>query len=277
MPILSSDIIELALAEDIGSGDITAALIPENQESEARIISQQKAVICGIDFVNAIYQHLDPKVVISWKVKDGDEIESNQVLGILKGNSRVLLTGERTALNFLQTLSSTATLTRRFVAQLRGTKAQLLDTRKTLPGLRLAQKYAVRCGGGKNHRLGLYDAFLIKENHISACGSITKAVLEARRTSYPVEVEVKNLSELQEAIAVHADIVMLDNFSLKQVQAAVELNAKSVKVEVSGGVNLDNIRAVAETGVDYISVGALTKTVVPIELSFLISPGSEVY
>lgn len=263
------EIIKLALAEDIGSGDITANLIPENQQSQAHILSQQQAIICGMDFVNAVYKNLDSSITIEWQVKDGDEVFANQVLCRLQGNTRALLTGERTALNFLQTLSSTATLARKFATKIQGTKAQLLDTRKTLPGLRAAQKYAVVCGGGKNHRMGLYDAFLIKENHISACGSITHAIHEARNFHKPVEIEVKNLTELNEAIAAQADIVMLDNFSLEDIRQAVVVNRGRVKIEVSGGVNLENIRDIAECGVDYISVGVLTKTVIPVELSLL--------
>lgn len=266
---VSQEIINLALAEDVGSGDITAALIPEQQLVEARIVSQQIAVICGLNFVNGVYRRLDPTIAINWQVKDGDAVSANQILCQLNGKARGLLTGERTALNFLQILSSTATLTRMFVEKIKGTRAQLLDTRKTLPGLREAQKYAVVCGGGKNHRLGLYDAFLIKENHISACGSITNAILAARPANKTIEIEVKNFAELEEAIAAKADIVMLDNFSLENVRQAVALNNGRVKLEVSGGVNLDNIRSLAETGVDYISVGALTKTVIPIELSLL--------
>lgn len=266
---MSLKIVDLALAEDIGSGDLTAALIPEQQLAAACIVSQQTAVICGVDFVNEVYRRLDPAITIKWQVKDGDTVSANQTLCQLHGKARPLLTGERTALNFLQILSSTATLTRKFGEKIKGTHAQLLDTRKTLPGLREAQKYAVVCGGGKNHRLGLYDAFLIKENHISACGSITKAILAARPAHKTIEVEVKNFAELEEAIANTADIVMLDNFSLEHVRQAVVLNNGRVKLEVSGGVNLDNIRSLAEIGVDYISAGALTKTVIPIELSLL--------
>lgn len=266
---MSLKIVDLALAEDIGSGDLTAALIPEQQLAKARIISQQVAVICGVDFVNEVYRCLDPAITIKWQVKDGEAIFANQTLCQLSGKARSILTGERTALNFLQTLSSTATLTRKFAEKIKETHTQLLDTRKTLPGLREAQKYAVVCGGGKNHRLGLYDAFLIKENHISACGSVTNAILVARPANKTIEIEVKNFVELEEAIAAKADIVMLDNFSYENVRRAVALNNGRVKLEVSGGVNLDNIRSFAATGVDYISVGALTKTVIPIELSLL--------
>ncbi|EKE01064.1 MAG: hypothetical protein ACD_21C00227G0006 [uncultured bacterium] len=264
-------IIDLALKEDIGSGDITASLIAPSSKSHAYIVSQQTAIICGADFVTAVFAKIDPKIKIIWLVQDGDLVRAKQVLCKLYGPTRSLLTGERTALNFLQTLSSAATLTHQFVGKIKGTKTKLLDTRKTLPGLRLAQKYAVKCGGGQNHRLGLYDAILIKENHIAACGSITNAVAKARNL-YPkktVEVEVRDLKELREALATSADIIMLDNFTLKAIRAAVKINQGRVKLEVSGGVNLKNIRAFAKTRVDYISVGAITKTVIPVELSML--------
>ena len=266
-----SKIVNLALQEDVGSGDITARLIVPNAKSTAYIISRQAAVICGVDLVNAVFAKIDPTIKIKWLVRDSDQVRKNQRLCKLSGFTRSLLTGERTALNFLQTLSSTATLTRKFVAKIKGTKTKLLDTRKTLPGLRLAQKHAVLCGGGHNHRLGLYDAVLIKENHIAACGSITKAVFKAKKL-YPkkiVEVEVRNLKELKESMAASADLIMLDNFFLKNIRAAVKLNNGKAKLEVSGGVNLKNILSLARTGVDYISVGALTKTVIPIELSML--------
>jgi len=264
-------IIELALKEDIGRKDITAGLISCSSKSRAYIISQQKAIICGIDFVTAIFAKIDPKIKITWLVQDADLIHEKQILCKLYGSTRSLLTGERTVLNFLQTLSSTATLTQQFVNKIKGTKAIILDTRKTLPGLRLAQKYAVTCGGGCNHRLGLYDAILIKENHIAACGSITNAVAKAKNL-YPnktIEVEVRNLKELREALATSVDIIMLDNFTPKAVRVAVQINSGKVKLEISGGINLKNIRAFAKTGVDYISVGTLTKTVIPIELSML--------
>lgn len=268
------DIITLALQEDLGSGDLTANLIPEHSFASAKIISQQQAIICGTEFVNAVFNKVDANIAIKWLVNDGTEVTPDKVLCELSGSARGLLTGERTALNFLQTLSSTATLTHVFVQQLKGTKTQLLDTRKTLPGLRLAQKYAVVCGGGKNHRLGLYDAILIKENHIAACGSVVAAINKAK-SLYPdktVEVEVRNLAELSDALTTTVDIIMLDNFSLDDMQRAVKVNAGRAKLEVSGGVNLENIHAFAETGVDYISVGAITKTVMPIELSMLFNP-----
>ncbi|MBU0745044.1 MAG: carboxylating nicotinate-nucleotide diphosphorylase [Gammaproteobacteria bacterium] len=267
----SHKIINLAIEEDIGKKDITASLIPLNSWAEAHIVSQQKAVICGIDFVTSIFAQIDPKIKITWKIKDGAQVHAKKILCKLTGPARSLLTGERTALNFLQTLSSTSTLTNQFVTKLKGTKTKLLDTRKTIPGLRLEQKYAVKCGGGYNHRLGLYDAILIKENHVAACGSITNAVTKAKKL-YPnktIEVEVRNLKELRETLTTKANIIMLDNFPLKTIREAVRINNGKTKLEISGGVNLKNIHAFAKTGVDYISVGAITKTVMPIELSML--------
>ncbi|MEI8054898.1 MAG: carboxylating nicotinate-nucleotide diphosphorylase [bacterium] len=267
-------IIELALKEDIGKKDITASLISSSSKAYAYIVSQQKAVICGSDFVTAVFAKIDPKIKITWLVQDADLVHEKQILCKLYGPTKSLLTGERTALNFLQTLSSTATLTHKFVSKVKGTKAVILDTRKTLPGLRLAQKYAVTCGGGCNHRFGLYDAILIKENHIAACGSIANAVAKAKNL-YPnktIEIEVRNLKELREALVTSVDIVMLDNFTPKAVYSAVKINKERVKLEISGGINLNNICTFAKTGVDYISVGALTKTVIPIELSMLFGP-----
>ena len=271
-------IIDLALKEDIGKGDITANLISSSSKSHAYIISQQTAIICGIDFAAAVFAKIDPKIKITWLVQDADLVHENQILCKLYGPTRSLLTAERVALNFLQTLSSSATLTHQFVNKIKGTKATILDTRKTLPGLRLAQKYAVTCGGGCNHRLGLYDAVLIKENHIAACGSITKAVAKAKNL-YPdktIEVEVRDLKELREALAASANIIMLDNFTPKAVGVAVQINQARALLEISGGINLKNIRAFAKTGVDYISVGALTKTVIPIELSMLFGPKNDI-
>lgn len=267
-------IVDLALKEDIGSGDLTANLISHSVKSHAYIICQQKAIICGTDFVTAVFAKIDPEIKITWLSKDADRVHKNQSLCELYGTTRSLLAGERTALNFFQTLSSTATLTKQFVNKIKGTKVKLLDTRKTLPGLRLAQKYAVICGGGHNHRLGLYDAILIKENHIASCGSITNAVKQAKNL-YPdktVEIEVKNLNELDEALAACADIIMLDNFTIKTIRVAVQKNRGKAKLEVSGGVNLKNILTFAKTGIDYISVGTLTKTVIPVELSMLFHP-----
>jgi nicotinate-nucleotide pyrophosphorylase (carboxylating) len=264
-------IVSLALQEDIGTGDITAALIPQEKDSQAKIISRDDAVLCGKQFVEAVFHALNSAVRIEWFANDGDLIHKNQRICEIFGKARFLLTGERTALNFLQTLSSTATQTKKFVEVIQGTNTTLLDTRKTLPGLRLAQKYAVSCGGGKNHRMGLFDAFLIKENHIEAIGSITKAITRAREifSDKIVEVEVKSLDELTEAIIAKADIIMLDNFTLDNIKKAVEINNKKAKLEVSGGVDLTTIRKIAETGIDYISVGAITKNIVATDFSML--------
>ncbi|RUQ35823.1 MAG: carboxylating nicotinate-nucleotide diphosphorylase [Candidatus Competibacteraceae bacterium] len=261
--------VALALAEDIGSGDLTAALIPEQTQAEATVISRESAVLCGIAWFDAVFRQIDPRVSIDWQVADGDRIEPNQLLCTLHGPARALLSGERTALNFLQMLSSTATLARRFADTVAGTGATILDTRKTLPGLRLAQKYAVQCGGCRNHRIGLFDAVLIKENHIMAAGSIGNAIATARRLhpGVTVEVEVENLAELAEALAARPDIVMLDNFDLATMAEAVKITAKQVKLEASGNVNFATVRQIAETGVDYISIGGLTKDVRAVDLS----------
>ena len=258
-----------ALAEDVGVGDRTAALIPEQAQADAVVISRETAVLCGSSWFNEAFRQIDPAVRVHWEAADGDPITRNQILCTLTGPARALLTGERTALNFLQVLSGTATLARRFAEAVAGTSATILDTRKTLPGLRNAQKYAVRCGGCKNHRVGLFDAVLIKENHILAAGSITKAVTEARRLNpgVTVEVEVESLVELGEALQAQPDVVMLDNFDLQTMRKAVTLAAGRVKLEVSGNVGLDGVRVIAETGVDYISVGALTKHVRSIDMS----------
>lgn len=258
-----------ALREDIGSGDITAGLVPQNQQAVAQVITREAAVLCGQRWVEETFRQLDPSVTLAWKHNDGDSVEANAVLFEARGPARSLLTGERTALNFLQLLSGTATLARRYSQELVGTTTKVLDTRKTIPGLRLAQKYAVRCGGGYNHRLGLYDAFLIKENHIAAAGSIAAAVNNARAQApgRPVEVEVESLNELQQAIAAGSDIIMLDNFSLELMQEAVALTQGRSRLEASGGITLDNLRAVAMTGVDYISIGSLTKHIQAIDLS----------
>ena len=261
--------VALALAEDVGSGDLTAALIPETAEAEATVISRESAVLCGAAWFDAVFQQLDPRIRIDWRAADGDRIEPDQLLCTLHGPARALLTGERTALNFLQLLSGTATLARRFADAVAGTGATILDTRKTLPGLRLAQKYAVRCGGCQNHRIGLFDAVLIKENHIMAAGSISNAIAAARRLHphVTVEVEVENLEELQEALAALPDIVMLDNFALTAMTEAVKLADRQVKLEASGNVNFATVRQIAETGVDYISIGGLTKDVQAVDLS----------
>lgn len=283
---LPINLIELALAEDIGHGDLTAALLLESAIVSAEIVSQQQAVICGTALVDYVFYYLDPTIKLNWLVEDGQFIENGQVLCRLTGPARGILTGERTALNFLQTLSSTATLTRQFVQALKQSPVKLLDTRKTLPGLRLAQKYAVRCGGGQNHRLNLADAILIKENHITAIGSIEQAIRQARQ-QYPthkLEIEVKNLTELQQLLPLEVNVIMLDNFSLALTKQAVSLRdsysiancpqggvAKVNRLESSGGINLENIRDFAQTGVDYISVGSITKLVKPIELSLLVT------
>jgi nicotinate-nucleotide pyrophosphorylase (carboxylating) len=248
---------------------LTAALIPEDARAEATVVSRERAVLCGAAWFDAVFQQLDPRIHSEWRATDGDRIEPDQLLCTLHGPARALLTGERTALNFLQALSGTATLARRYADLVAGAGATILDTRKTLPGLRLAQKYAVRCGGCQNHRIGLFDAVLIKENHIMAAGSITSAIATARRLhpGVTVEVEVENLAELEEALAARPDIVMLDNFDLATLAEAVRITAKRVKLEASGNVNFDTVRAIAETGVDYISIGGLTKDVRAVDLS----------
>ena len=261
--------VALALAEDVGSGDLTAALIPEHAQAEATVVSREVAILCGTTWFNAVFRQLDPGIAIDWRAADGDRVEPEQLLCTLRGPARPLLTGERTALNFLQLLSGTATLARRYADAVSGTKAVILDTRKTLPGLRLAQKYAVRCGGCRNHRIGLFDAVLIKENHIMAAGSIANAIATARRLhpGVTVEVEVENRAELEEALAARPDIVMLDNFDLTAMAEAVRIVDGRVKLEASGNVNFDTVRGIAETGVDYISIGGLTKDVRAIDLS----------
>ena len=261
-----------ALAEDIGAGDLTAALIPADRTGRATVITREAAVICGVPYVNATFDAIEPQVRIDWQVTEGERVEANQPLFNIEGPARALLTGERTALNFLQLLSGTATAANAYAVLLEGTKCRLLDTRKTIPGLRTAQKYAVRVGGGQNHRMGLFDGILIKENHIMAAGSIAKAVAEARRSGgqVPVEVEVETLSELQQAIAAGADIAMLDEFSLQSMREAVAVNSaakRPLKLEASGGISSSTIREIAETGVDYISVGSITKHVHAIDLS----------
>lgn len=261
--------VALALAEDVGSGDLTAALIPEHAQAEATVVSREVAILCGTTWFDAVFRQLDPSIAIDWRAADGDRVESEQLLCTLRGPARPLLTGERTALNFLQLLSGTATLARRYADAVSGTKAVILDTRKTLPGLRLAQKYAVRCGGCRNHRIGLFDAVLIKENHIMAAGSIGNAIATARRLhpGVTVEVEVENRAELEEALAARPDIVMLDNFDPAAMAEAVRIVDGRVKLEASGNVNFDTVRGIAETGVDYISIGGLTKDVRAIDLS----------
>lgn len=261
-----------ALSEDIGTGDVTAALVPASQQVTAKVLCREAAVVCGLPWALETFRQLDRSVVMQATMAEGTAVEPNQVLFTLTGPARAILTGERTALNFLQLLCATATQTRRYVDALCGTDCQILDTRKTLPGLRTAQKYAVRVGGGFNHRIGLYDRVLIKENHIAACGSITAAVQSARELSpgLKVEVEAENLQELGEALAARADIIMLDEFSIEDLRAAVTLNrehAHHAVLECSGGVSLGNLRQLAQTGVDCISIGSLTKHVQAIDLS----------
>ncbi|MGL6537386.1 carboxylating nicotinate-nucleotide diphosphorylase [Aeromonas hydrophila] len=272
--------VRAALLEDLGdaltpldqpdaSADITAQLIPADRLASARVITREAGVFCGQPWVDEVFVQLGGEVRVEWLVQDGEVLSPNQELFRLHGPARVLLTGERNALNFVQTLSGVASLTARYVAKLADTDCRLLDTRKTLPGLRSAQKYAVTCGGGKNHRIGLFDAYLIKENHILACGGIAEAISEARRLNpgKPVEVEVESLVELEQALAACADIVMLDNFDIPMMREAVALNQSRAKLEVSGNVTLDTLADYAATGVDFISVGALTKHVCALDLS----------
>jgi nicotinate-nucleotide pyrophosphorylase (carboxylating) len=254
-------IIPLALTEDIGSGDINAALIPANQLGKATIITREVGVLCGQPWVEAVFAQVDSDITLAWLLPEGAWMSPGDTVCELRGSARGLLTGERTALNFLQTLSGTATVTRHYVEKLKNTHTQLLDTRKTLPGLREAQKYAVRIGGGVNHRMGLFDAFLLKENHIMACGSITQAVQNARALApdKTLEVEVETLAELQEALDAQVDWVMCDNFTIEQLKEAVALTRGRARLEASGNISLENIHEVASTGIDFISIGALTK------------------
>ena len=263
--------VTLALQEDMATGDINAQLIPAAQTDSATIISREPMVMAGRVWVEQVFNLLDPSMKLDWQAQDGDHVEANQVLVTLTGNTRALLTGERTALNFLQSLSATATVVAHHVAQIADLPTKLLDTRKTIPLLRYAQKYAVLCGGGTNHRIGLFDAFLIKENHIMACGSIAAAVAKAREiANKPVEVEVENFDELNQAIEAGANIVMLDNFSLDDTKKAVELVkdlGKPCQLEASGDVTIANLRDMALTGVDFVSMGALTKHIKAVDLS----------
>jgi len=266
---LIPEAVKQALQEDVGSGDITAQLIPESQQATARVISRQAAVICGVDWVNEVFKQVDSSLSLDWQVDDGDQVKEDQVLFWAKGSARSLLTAERAALNFLQTLSATATVSKEYADKVVGTSVKLLDTRKTLPGLRFAQKYAVTCGGCYNHRIGLFDAFLIKENHIMACGGINEAVQTARNNEpgKPVEVEVESLEELNLALNAGADIIMLDNFSLEDMRKSVKITDGKAKLEASGGITDATLRPIAETGVDYISIGALTKHCQAVDLS----------
>ena len=261
-----------ALAEDLGAGDVTAALVPASQQVRAQIIAREPAVLCGIDWADATFKQLDPSIRLDWQAQDGDALVADRAVVKLAGPARPILTGERTALNFLQTLSATATAAHRYVDAVAGTGCRILDTRKTLPGLRLAQKYAVRCGGAQNHRLGLYDMVLIKENHIIAAGSIGGAISRAHQTSpgIPVEVEVENLGEFDQALDAGADIILLDELTLDDMREAVKRNrsrASKAKLEASGRVTLATVREIALTGVDYISIGSITKHVQAVDLS----------
>jgi nicotinate-nucleotide pyrophosphorylase (carboxylating) len=262
-----------ALLEDIGSGDITAQLIPAERLAKATIITRQDCVVAGTAWADAVFRQLDPRVAVHWQVSDGQRATANQALFHLEGPARSLLSGERTALNFLQMLSAVATQAQALADKVAATQVKLLDTRKTLPGLRLAQKYAVTCGGCHNHRIGLYDAFLIKENHIAASGGIAQAISAAHRIApgKPVEIEVESLSELKEALAAGADIIMLDELSHDDMREAVRLNAGQAKLEASGGINETTLLPIAQTGVDYISIGAMTKDVKAIDLSMRLS------
>ncbi|OBY59300.1 carboxylating nicotinate-nucleotide diphosphorylase [Pseudomonas sp. AU12215] len=265
--------VRAALAEDVGSGDITAQLIPAERDASARIITRENATLAGTAWVDEVFRQVDPRVQVKWQVRDGEQVSADQTLFTLEGPARALLTGERSALNFLQLLSGTASRARHYADLVDGTGVKLLDTRKTLPGLRLAQKYAITCGGCHNHRIGLYDAFLIKENHIAACGGIAQAIEAAQRIApgKPVEIEVEDLDELRQALDAGADIVMLDELSLDDMRTAVALTAGRAKLEASGGITESTLRTIAETGVDYISIGTLTKDVKALDLSMRLS------
>ncbi len=266
--------VETALAEDIGSGDLTAALIAPDRLGRATVITREAMVLCGQPWVDAVFRHIDAKVRMDWRLQEGMLAKASQTLFSVDGPARALLTGERTALNFLQTLSATATVTRRYVDAIKGTNAVIVDTRKTLPGLRLAQKYAVKIGGGSNHRIGLYDGVLIKENHIMAAGGVKEALSQAQQqtpTGVVIEIEVETLDQLRDALDAGAQMILLDNFELDRMREAVRLNGGRAKLEASGGINMDTVRAIAETGVDRISIGALTKDIKAIDLSMRFS------
>ena len=267
--------VALALAEDIGAGDLTASLISESERARATLICREDAVACGRDWIDAVFEALDSSAKIHWRCRDGEDLKAGQIWCVIEGSARAVLSGERTALNFAQVLASTATATRALVRQLHSTNAQLLDTRKTVPGLRLAQKYAVQCGGGSNHRLGLYDGILIKENHIRSAGSIAAALAAAQThvgTVDLIEVEVETLDELSQALDAGARRIMLDNFSPAEMRAAVEHNRGRAKLEASGNVNAQTIREIALTGVDFISCGEITKNVSAVDLSLQFDP-----
>jgi nicotinate-nucleotide pyrophosphorylase (carboxylating) len=265
--------VALALEEDIGSGDITAGLVSADEKAIASVITRESGVLCGTQFVDAVFDAVDSSLEVAWLKVDGDKLKANDRLFTVSGAARSILTAERAALNFLQMLSGTASYSAKLAALVKGTSARLLDTRKTIPGFRLAQKYAVTCGGCHNHRIGLYDAFLIKENHIAACGGIREAIETARANApgKPVEIEVESLDELSKALNARADRVMLDNFSLDDMRQAVALNNAQAELEASGNVTESTLRDIAETGVDFISIGALTKVIMPLDLSMRLS------
>jgi nicotinate-nucleotide pyrophosphorylase (carboxylating) len=270
LPTNIKEIVRQALAEDIGNGDLTAELIAANTKANAYVSTREDAILCGTAWFDEVFRQLDTTITIEWRAKDSDSIQSGQTICQVQGSARSILSGERMGLNFLQLLSGTATQTRRYVGAVSGTHAKILDTRKTLPALRSAQKYAVTCGGGYNHRMGLYDGILIKENHILSAGSITQAMQRAKATAADrvmIEVEVENLEQIREALAAGAKRLLLDNFDLAGLYAAVKETHGRAEVEASGGITLENIRAVAETGVDYISIGALTKDVIAVDYS----------
>lgn len=272
--IIEADVLK-AIEEDVGSGDITGLLIDEKQQARAYIKTREPMILCGRPWADEVFHQLDPDIRVQWNYQDGEFLDADTIICFIEGSARNILCAERTILNFIQTLSATSTQTQRYVNAISGTKTILLDTRKTLPGLRFAQKYAVRCGGGQNHRLGLFDAFLIKENHITAVGSITEAVQKARALlpQKKLEIEVETLNEFHEALAITPDVIMLDNFDLRKIHLAIEMRNSSpypkIPLEISGNITLDNIREFAETGVDYISTGAMTKNIQAIDLTLL--------
>ncbi|HVY08378.1 MAG TPA: carboxylating nicotinate-nucleotide diphosphorylase [Burkholderiales bacterium] len=263
-----------ALAEDIGTGDVTARLVPENEIAHARVITREDAVLCGSAWFEECHKQVDRNIAVTWQARDGEKLRANQLICELRGSARGMLTAERCSLNFLQTLSAVATKTRLFADAVKGTGAAILDTRKTLPGLRTALKYAVRCGGGTNHRMGLYDGVLIKENHIAAAGGVGPVLRKAsaQAPGIPVEIEVENLDQLRDALANGAKLILLDNFDLDLLRQAVAINSGRAALEASGGINLDTVRAIAETGVDRISIGSLTKDVRAVDLSMRFQP-----
>lgn len=267
LPADIASTVRRALSEDIGAGDITGQLLPAEQPARASIVCRDPAILCGSAWFDEVFRQIDERISVTWRHADGDEIAAGAAVCALSGPVRGLLSGERTALNFLQLMSGTATTTRRYVRALEETGTKLLDTRKTIPGLRSAQKYAVACGGGQNHRMGLYDAILIKENHIRAAGGVAAAIRLAKSVHRQVEAEVEDLAELKEAVEAGVDCVLLDNFPHHLLRRAVTLNAGRAKLEVSGGIELEKLKAIAETGVDYISVGALTKHLRAIDFS----------